>query len=238
MFCVSKLVSVVGLLKVVRPGDGIPIPDNSKIYVHYVCTADGSLGEPYDSTVSRGHPHAIDFRNSDVLVGLFLSIKSMSLREVAKFWIRYDYAFGELGCPPRIPPCTDIFCIVEVLAVVDEAKLTSVPYMSMEQRAALPFQEILKAAEEMKKTGNACYLQDSYWKASKSYRKGVNVLEDYPVIGAEDEEKRKELLYALYNNLAQCFLKLEKPQQACNACHMGLKCKEPGEKGLSKIYFR
>jgi len=88
----------------VKEGRGVQIPDTCKVYVHYVCIAEG-MNEPYDSTIGRGSPHCIDLRCSDVIVGLFLAIKSMGVSEVAKFSIHYKLAFGPVGCPPRIPPC-------------------------------------------------------------------------------------------------------------------------------------
>lgn len=89
---------------IVKPGTGPRIPENCKVFVHYVICGDG-LSDPFDNTMARGnYPHCIDLRAPDVLPGLYLAIQSMHIGEVAKVWIRSDLAYGIYGCPPRIPP--------------------------------------------------------------------------------------------------------------------------------------
>lgn len=41
----------------------------------------------------------------------------MSLGEKAKLSISYDYAYGERGFPPVIPPKSDLFFDVELLKI-------------------------------------------------------------------------------------------------------------------------
>ena len=45
-----------------------------------------------------GHPPT-----GELFVGLDIAVATMKTGEVAKFLIKPEYAFGALGCPPRIP---------------------------------------------------------------------------------------------------------------------------------------
>jgi len=38
-----------------------------------------------------------------LLTGLDIGISTMRVKEKSRFLLRADYAFGEKGCPPRIP---------------------------------------------------------------------------------------------------------------------------------------
>ena len=42
--------------------------------------------------------------SGNLLQGLEIGIGTMRLKEKSRFLIRAKYAFGERGCPPRIPP--------------------------------------------------------------------------------------------------------------------------------------
>ena len=45
-----------------------------------------------------------DFPTGEVIPGWEVGLASMQRTELARFLIRPEYAFGEMGCPPRIPP--------------------------------------------------------------------------------------------------------------------------------------
>ncbi|ODN04690.1 Inactive peptidyl-prolyl cis-trans isomerase FKBP6 [Orchesella cincta] len=220
--------------QVVKPGTGRKIPENSKIFVHYVAICEGA-DEPFDSTVLRKAPAVIDLRKADILPGLYLAIRSMELHEVSKFIMKPSLCYGEVGCPPRVPPSSDILYIVEVLQIIDEQMLKSPLFMTAEERAALPFKQILEVADQLRTDGNGHYTDCNYLFAVKKYRKAVSVLEDYHVVSEEDEDKRSDLLHTIYANLAQCFLQLERPAQACTACKLGLKSAK-GKHAVKLLY--
>ena len=39
-----------------------------------------------------------------IVAGLEIGIGTMRVKEKSRFLIRHDYAYGDKGCPPRIPP--------------------------------------------------------------------------------------------------------------------------------------
>lgn len=68
--------------------------------------------EPFDSSVSRGkHCLLIVGDGENGLSGLLIGLITMRKNEVAQFLISPKYAYGELGCPPRIPPNSSSFFI-------------------------------------------------------------------------------------------------------------------------------
>ena len=108
--------------------------------------------------------------------------------------------------------------------------------MTAEERARLPFGDILETATRLQTDGNGHYTNHNLWYAVKKYRKAVTILEDYPIVSKVDEDNRCQLLHTLYANLAQCYLKLAKPAQACAACKLGMR--HAKGKNSVKLLFR
>lgn len=72
--------------------------------VHYSAFLKDEV-EPFDSSVSRGKHCLLKVGHDENGVsGLLVGLKSMRKNEVAQFLLSPSYAYGELGCPPRIPP--------------------------------------------------------------------------------------------------------------------------------------
>jgi len=204
-----------------------------------IATIDARADE-IDSTLSTGRlrPECIDLRNATVLPGFYLALKSMTVLEVAKFLIRYDKAFGEIGCPPRVPPFTDVVCTIEVISVLDGEKLSNIEYMDREERRALPFSKVIEFSSKKKHEGNQRYKENDFGGARRAYFKGANILEDYPVLNEADNEQRLSLLFSLYSNLAQCCNKMENWAQSCVVCKKGLGCSGAVSFRPAKIYYR
>lgn len=222
--------------ELIRAGTGRKVPDDCKVFVHYSAICEGA-DEPYDSTLTRKRkvPEIVDMRKAEVLPGFLIAIRSMELNEISKFIVKPVLAFGKVGCPPRIPPNADVLYVIEVVQVIDAQMMESPLYKTAEERALLPFKTIYQAAEELRTAGNGYYTANSYWVAVKKYRKAVSLLEDYPLIGLEDEDKRDKLLHTLYANLAQTYLNLDKPAQACTMCKLGLRVAKKKE-GVKLLY--
>jgi len=168
--------------------------------------------------------------------GLEIALKSMELREISKFWIHYDLCYGKLGAPPRIPAAASCVFTIEILEALDSQKLKNVHFMSRDDRANLPFDAIFNGADEMRKTGTESYMNGQFQDAIKRYRKGIDYLESYATLKYEEDEKRTELLFTLFTNIAQCYLKIKIPAKACTACRLGLKL--PPRSTRYKLYYK
>lgn len=214
---------------IIRPGTTTSpqISDNCKVIAHYVAICEGA-DEPHDSTLLRRCPQVFDMRKGDILPGLFVALQSMTPGEISKFLVKSQLAFGAHGCYPRVPPSADILYVVEILQVISADQLQDPHYLTAEERAKLPFSQILNCVQELRTQGNEDYKKGAYHVALKKYRKGAAMLEDYPLASQNEEDLRGDLLHTLYSNLAQCYLKLKRWPQACTVCKLGLRSAKRG----------
>ena len=86
-----------------RCGFGDVVPEESCVSVQYNSFLEYH-DEPYDSTYLRGRPQKINLKDGEVLPGLAMAIQSMKKNEISLFLIHPSLGYGQLGCPPRIPP--------------------------------------------------------------------------------------------------------------------------------------
>ncbi|KAL3898922.1 MAG: hypothetical protein SGCHY_002409, partial [Lobulomycetales sp.] len=99
--------------EVIKAGDGATFPKNGdKVTIHYTGTL--ANGSKFDSSVDKGRPFTCQI---GVGQGWDEGVPQMSLGEKAKLSISYDYAYGERGFPPVIPPKSDLFFDVELLKI-------------------------------------------------------------------------------------------------------------------------
>jgi FKBP-type peptidyl-prolyl cis-trans isomerase len=70
--------------------------------VHYT----GTLldGTKFDSSVDRDEPFSFSLGHGSVIKGWDIGVATMKKGEKALFTLRHDYAYGEKGSPPTIPP--------------------------------------------------------------------------------------------------------------------------------------
>lgn len=113
------------LKKTITQGIGAEVPEGAIVRVHYNGYLEYS-DEPYDSSRLRNrlhqfrlggggcvpylHVHALSSwllircHAGEVLLGWDMGVKTMRKNEKAEFLLSPKYAFGQMGCPPRIPP--------------------------------------------------------------------------------------------------------------------------------------
>lgn len=82
---------------------GSVVPEGAIVRVHYNGYLEYS-GEPYDSSRLRNHPIQFTLGKEEVIPGWEVGVATMRKNELARFLVKPEYAFGSLGCPPRIPP--------------------------------------------------------------------------------------------------------------------------------------
>jgi len=85
------------------------------VRIHYVgMLEDGSV---FDSSRARGEPFQFNLGESQVIDGWDVLIRTMALGERADLVIPPEYAYGEAGIPPVIPPNATLTFDVEVLDI-------------------------------------------------------------------------------------------------------------------------
>lgn len=72
-----------------------------KVYVHYVGTL--TDGSKFDSSRDRGDPFCFNIGKSEVIKGWDVGVSTMTVGELATFYIKADYGYGSAGSPPKIP---------------------------------------------------------------------------------------------------------------------------------------
>ncbi|RWS24555.1 peptidyl-prolyl cis-trans isomerase FKBP4-like protein [Leptotrombidium deliense] len=103
-----------GVLKeVLVEGKGYEKPQNGdKVEVHYT----GSLedGTIFDSSVERGEKFSFTLGKGEVIKGWDVAVKTMKRGEKAKVTLKPEYAYGERGSPPKIPPNSTLIFEIEL----------------------------------------------------------------------------------------------------------------------------
>jgi len=103
-----------GVLKDVKHegvGDELP-PLGSNVSVHYVGTLlDGSK---FDSSRDRGEKFEFPLGKGNVIKAWDLGVATMKRNEVAVLYCKSNYAYGESGSPPKIPPNATLVFEVEL----------------------------------------------------------------------------------------------------------------------------
>ena len=92
------------IMQVVKKGNSIKVPQDAKVFIQYVGFAEGQR-EPFDKVCERAKKsvEALFLGGGEIIYGLREGLRTMHVGEVARFLIYPEFAFGNLGCPPRIP---------------------------------------------------------------------------------------------------------------------------------------
>jgi len=74
-------------------------------------------GSKFDSSKDRGQPFQFTIGMGQVIKGWDEGMMKMSVGQTAKLTCTPDYAYGERGFPPVIPPASTLIFEVELLGV-------------------------------------------------------------------------------------------------------------------------
>ena len=97
-----------------REGIGEVIPENAQVSVRYIGYFEHQ-DEPFDASYNRGSaPDLLQLGQGAMIPGLEVALSSMRKHEISVFLIKPEYAYGELGCLPRIPGNQEVLFIVHV----------------------------------------------------------------------------------------------------------------------------
>lgn len=99
--------------EILREGTGTSTPPNkAKVTVHYT----GTLldGTKFDSSRDRSGYFDFELGVGRVIKAWDLGVATMRVGELAKFTCASDYAYGDAGSPPKIPPKATLVFEVEL----------------------------------------------------------------------------------------------------------------------------
>lgn len=109
---------------VIKPGDGVSIDSGDVVSLHY----SGFLerGKKFDSSVERGEPLVVPYKQQSLIKGFNEAIGMMSKGEKAEFIIPPDLAYGSRGYN-IIPPNATLIFDIEILFVAKPPKNNEPP---------------------------------------------------------------------------------------------------------------
>ncbi|XP_072772941.1 inactive peptidyl-prolyl cis-trans isomerase FKBP6 isoform X2 [Taeniopygia guttata] len=161
-----------------RPGNGQPVPPDASVAVKY----SGYLGNWNKLFCSNGnskYPRLMKLGKDITLWGLEIGLLSMTKGEAAQFILAPKYAYGQLGCPPLIPPNTTVLFKVEVLDFIDSEECDAVFELTYEQRDKLPLEKLLKMAATEREFGNYFFYKQHFKIAKDRYKRACLYMKEY-----------------------------------------------------------
>ncbi|XP_023237057.1 inactive peptidyl-prolyl cis-trans isomerase FKBP6-like [Centruroides sculpturatus] len=192
--------------KELKTGFGIELPSKAFVTIHYNAYLEYS-DEPFDSTRLRGTPLKFVLGENRVVEGLDIAVATMKKGEISQFLIKYLYAYGEMGSPPRIPPSATILYEVELLSFLNNAPAIEYDELSPEEKKQLSFSERLKVVRSEHEVANDYFKRKLYPSAWNKYKKAVRLIEDINVANEEEDNERNDYLLELYCNISLCYIK-------------------------------
>ncbi|XP_062508080.1 inactive peptidyl-prolyl cis-trans isomerase FKBP6-like [Corticium candelabrum] len=193
------------LKKVIRTGTGRAIPDGATVRVHYNAYLEYN-DEPYDSSRLRNKPEQLKLGEGGFL-GFDIAISGMKCSEISQFLIKPDYAFGKVGCPPRIPPHASLFFEIELISFIDSKASDDFQGFSEEDRRQASVDQLLEVCRSEREIGNDYFHRKQYGRAMSKYGRAINLLEHARIQNEEEEQLWKVSLTRLYLNMALCCLR-------------------------------
>lgn len=207
--------------RVKRVGGGESVMDGAEVHIHYNGYLEHS-DEPFDSTRLRNKKQIIQLGKGQLIPGLEIGVKSMKKNEFAYFLISHEYAYGDMGCPPRVPSKAQVLFEVELLHFHDEEKIVEFDNLPPEEMAK--YSRVYPAAEERLKEGKVHYSAEKYRAALKSFRYAASDLEKCNLESEEEEKNQQKLLLTLYKNISVTAMKLKDYHKAIKYGTKALSC--------------
>ncbi|KAK9503791.1 hypothetical protein O3M35_010274 [Rhynocoris fuscipes] len=185
---------------IIEHGIGDVLPCNASVYLHYSCYIEGKR-TPFDSSLLRSlNPKHYQMGGGYLFPGFEIALQSMKENETAEFLIHPDYAFGKLGCPPRIPGNVPIMIVINVSGFIDcgDAVLTK-----RDDVEFLKFPEKMKIARAHNALAIDYYKHGRIKMAFHHFREAQYTL-DVEADSKTDEEERKTFLQKSIVNQLMC----------------------------------
>ncbi|XP_061417956.1 inactive peptidyl-prolyl cis-trans isomerase FKBP6 isoform X1 [Lethenteron reissneri] len=224
-----------GVLKIIlQKGSGDIVPELSAIRVNYNAYLEYS-DEPYDSSHLRKEESRLWLGKGAVMPGLEVGLLTMCKGEMARFLVRSDYAYGALGCPPRIPPNSTVLLEVELLGFIDCINVDDFYTMTPEERKRLKLEKVLHVALNERAAGNAHFQAGRYDRALHKYLKTLRILENAHLSSNEEESQMEASLLKVLLNLALCYLRKNRPSSTVHYALRALRVQPSNVKACFRL---
>lgn len=221
-----------GILKeVVQPGEGPPVPRDSSVSIHFSGFLEYS-DQPFETTNHLRYPRMMKLGKDVTLCGLELGLLTMKKGEFSRFLFQPDYAYGEMGCPPLIPPAATVLYEVQVLDFLDSAQVDEFFALSLEEQNTVPLSTLLSVVDTERSFGNRCFKQSRFEDAKDRYKQAMTLLANRETESQEDKRSIALMQLPIYLNLSLTQLRLDRPVKALGYSHKALEIDPDNTKAL------
>ncbi|XP_026110589.1 inactive peptidyl-prolyl cis-trans isomerase FKBP6-like isoform X2 [Carassius auratus] len=203
-----------GILKeVVHAGEGPPVPKHASVSIHFSGFIEYS-DAPFETTSHLKYPRMMKLGRDVTLYGLELGLLTMKKGEFSRFLFKPKYAYGDLGCPPHIPPLATVLYEVQVLDFLDSAQVDEFMDLSRDEQNSVSLSTFLNVLDTQRSFGNLCFNKKRYEDARERYKQAMTLLQNRELLDDEEKQRLEEMKLPFLLNLSLTYLKLEKPQKA------------------------
>ncbi|KAK7907290.1 hypothetical protein WMY93_015902 [Mugilogobius chulae] len=221
-----------GIMKqVVQPGEGPPVPEDASVIMHYSGFLEYS-DQAFETTLNVKHPRIMKLGRDVTLGGLELGILTMKKGEFSRFLLQPEYAYGDMGCPPFIPPHAVVLYEVHVLDFLDSGQVDEFLTLCTEEQNASPLSTFIDVVNTLRGFGNRCFNQSRFYNAKDRYKQALQLLENRKSQNAPEKETLLTALLPVYLNLSLTELRLESPQKALKYGNKALQIEQDNTKAL------
>uniref|UniRef100_A0A2H8TG04 peptidylprolyl isomerase n=1 Tax=Melanaphis sacchari TaxID=742174 RepID=A0A2H8TG04_9HEMI len=215
-------------------GIGHVVPENYIVFIHYIAYVSNIL-EPFDVTYIQGRrPKRFTLGNGELLPGLELGIKTMTTGEHARFIIKPELAYRELGCPPRIPPKATILFDVHLVSFLSPENIL---IFDRENRDPNLFNKTLVQVKKLHFEANEQFKLKNMEKAIYKYNRALELLHLAGCKNNNEEIEMMKYLNKFYTNLSLCYLKQCAFNKVCRMGMEAMKYSERFSKRSVKLFF-
>lgn len=193
------------------------------------------MHEPFDVTYVNGkRPQRFTLGNDELLPGLEIGVKTMRIGENARFIIKPELAYREMGCPPRIPPNATIIFDVNLVSYLSPDKNLCFDKENLDPER---FKKNLVKVKKFHLEGNEQFKMKNFEKAIVIYNKGIELLHVTGTNSDEEEVEMMKYLNKLYTNLSLCYLKCCAFNKVCRMGIEAMKYSDRFSKFNAKLFF-
>lgn len=184
---------------------------------------------PFDSSYMRKKP--VLSKLNRLMRGYAIALLMMKVGEMAEFAIHHDFAFGKLGCPPRVPERADLIVILEVVDVFSRGTVEYFHSLSIyDQDEDVTPEMVVKFAKDDLKLGNELFKANNFENAVYHFRRAIILLERNSSNSATADNLNQTLI-VLYFNAAIAYIKLKNGPSTVNMARKALRIDFESVKG-------
>ncbi|XP_031632253.1 inactive peptidyl-prolyl cis-trans isomerase shutdown-like [Contarinia nasturtii] len=150
---------------------------------------------------------------SEMLIGIQIAVKTMRKKEEAQFVIDYKLMFGEMGCPPRIKPKSDVLLVAKLISFDEIGDEHACDEISEEDQRK--FHVIKDKIDEIYKKSLDHIKNKRYRYAITASQTALRKLEWCQVADEKEETEQQSFINKLYIQLADCYIQVENWKKCC-----------------------